>query len=62
VLGVAGDRIEQRGELRHALAGGGAVPIRRSVVVDDDLWTVSSAGLGRTDARTPTAATLLPWE
>ena len=63
VLGVEEDRLVARGELRHAVGGAGTTAtIRRSVVVDDDLWTVSSAGLGRTDARTPTTLTLLPWE
>jgi uncharacterized secreted protein with C-terminal beta-propeller domain len=43
--------------LRHP----GSVPVRRSVVVDRDLWTVSTAGLGRSDADVPDQPAMVPF-
>ena len=60
VIGVDGDRLTVRGTLVHE-QGGLTSPILRSVVVDDDLWTVSSMGLGRTSATSPTSVALLPF-
>ena len=61
VIGVDGDSLVQRGEVTHVQEGGPWAPILRSLVVDDTLWTVSSAGLGRTPAATPTTVDLLEY-
>jgi hypothetical protein len=60
VIGVTGDALVLRGELSHPAATDGRSPqIVRSVVVDDDLWTVSRVGLGRTAAAAPTGVDLV---
>lgn len=61
VLGVEGDSIVVRGKVVHELAPSYFPQILRSVVVEDDLWTVSDAAVGRTDADRPTGVTLLPF-
>lgn len=61
VIGVEGDSLVQRGEVTHVQEGGPWATILRSLVVDDTLWTVSSAGLGRTPAATPTTVDLLEY-
>jgi hypothetical protein len=69
VVGAGPGGLDERGELRHSdpaepsgpLAGPVDWTIRRSVVVGDDLWTVSAAGLGRTPAGEPTTVELLPY-
>ena len=57
-ISVDGDHLQVRGTLVHA-RDGVPVPIRRAVVVDRTLWTVSSAGLGRTAVEDPTGVDLL---
>jgi hypothetical protein len=59
VFGVEGDSIVVRGKVVHELAPSYFPQILRSVVVDDDLWTVSDAAVGRTDADRPTGVSLL---
>lgn len=63
VLGVDGDRLVQRAELSHQSgpAGDWRSQILRSLVVDRDLWTLSQAGLGLSDADNPTGVELLPF-
>lgn len=61
VLGVADGSLEERGEIAHGDGREWSSGIRRSVVVDDDLWTVSSMGLGRSSASSPTSVELLPY-
>lgn len=63
VLRVEGDQLVERAELSHQ--SGSNVPwpsqILRSVVVDRDLWTLSQAGLGLSNADNPTGVDLLPF-
>ncbi|UDY37078.1 beta-propeller domain-containing protein [Dermatobacter hominis] len=61
VIGVDGDVLTVRGKLVHEPTPGAYGSILRSVVVDADLWTVSDAGVGRTDAQRPTGVALLPF-
>lgn len=58
VLRVEGRELRRVAELRHE-TGGLRLQPTRSVVVDDDLWTVSVAAIGRSDADEPTAVELL---
>lgn len=58
VLGVDGDHIVRRGTIEHDRTGT-VVPILRSVVVDDTIWTVSDVAVGHTSATTPDGATLI---
>jgi hypothetical protein len=60
VVTVVGDRLHVQGALTHE-RGGTTVPIERSVVVDDTVWTVSGAGVGRTPSSAPTTVDLLPF-
>jgi uncharacterized secreted protein with C-terminal beta-propeller domain len=59
-ISVIGDHLTVRGMFQH-VGDGGAAPIRRAVVVDDALWTVSSVGLGRTEVADPRTVALRPW-
>ena len=65
VLGVDGDHLTLRGTLAHehhdGATGAATTPILRSVVVDTSIWTVSDAGVGRTEATNPTSVSLLPF-
>lgn len=57
VLQVSGARITEVGLVSHA--GG---QIRRSLMIDDVLWTVSEAGAKATDARTLATLAWLPFD
>jgi uncharacterized secreted protein with C-terminal beta-propeller domain len=61
VLEVAGGGVAERARLRHDAPGGGSVPVLRSLVIDSTLWTVSAAGLGRSDAATPAGVDLVAY-
>lgn len=61
VLGVEGQGLTERAELAHGDGLAWNSEIRRSVVVDDDLWTVSGMGLGRSSASSPTTVELLAY-
>lgn len=63
VLKVDGDQLTERGELVHDSdrVDPWRSQILRSVVVDRDLWTLSQAGLGRSNADDPTSVELLPF-
>jgi hypothetical protein len=57
---AAGDGgLDQVATLTHPSPGGWTPQIMRSVIVGDDLWTLSPMGLGRTDAEAPGAVDLL---
>lgn len=53
--------LDDVGRVTHRTAGGWTLAPLRSVVVDDDLWTVSMAAIGRTDATRPGSVELLPY-
>jgi len=61
VIGVDGATLSEVAEIGHQpewSAGATIAPIRSSIV-DDDLWTLSPAGLGRSDANDPAGVALL---
>ena len=63
VLRVDGDRIVEVGFLTHPDSvnnGGYPMPIRRSLIIDTTLWTVSAGGLMATDASTLTRLAWIP--
>jgi uncharacterized secreted protein with C-terminal beta-propeller domain len=53
--------LDDVGRVTHRTAGGWTLAPLRSVGVDDDLWTVSMAAIGRTDAAQPASVELLPY-
>lgn len=59
VVRADGNGLSEVGRFSHRVDGGIDVAPLRSRVVGNDLWTVSSYGLGRTDADDPTSADLL---
>ena len=61
VIGVQGRALTTVAEIGHVVPGSGTAttsPVR-SLVVDDDLWTLSMVGLGRSDVATPDGVDLL---
>ncbi|MHB1139404.1 MAG: beta-propeller domain-containing protein [Microthrixaceae bacterium] len=60
VVEVEEGRLVTRGEWSHESAFGAIAPLR-TVVVGSDLWSVSIAGLGRTNADDPSAVELQPF-
>ena len=63
VVQIDGDTLTEVARLGHVAPGSGpgsgtVAPIRSSIV-DDDLWTLSMVGLGRSDAADPAAVALL---
>jgi hypothetical protein len=60
-LVVRADRggLVEVGRFAHEPLPGWSLQPNRTVLVDDDLWSVSIASIGRTDADAPTAAELL---
>lgn len=58
ILRIEGHDLRRVAELSHQVDGR-PLEAMRSVVVDDDLWTVSTAAIGRSDADDPTAVELL---
>ncbi|MEI2697017.1 MAG: beta-propeller domain-containing protein [Microthrixaceae bacterium] len=61
VVEAGRDGLSENGRIVHDTGDGWSLQPTRSVVVDDDLWTVSIAALGRTDADSPTGVQLLPF-
>lgn len=59
VVGAGRSGLEQVGRFSHEPMAGWRLQPTRSVIVDDDLWTVSVAAIGRSDADTPTSVDLL---
>lgn len=53
--------LDDVGRVTHRTPGGWTLAPLRSVVVDDDLWTVSMGAIGRTDAARPGPMELLPY-
>jgi hypothetical protein len=65
VLHVSGTSIREMGFLRHPtneLSNGYPAPIRRSLVIDDTLWTVSDSGLMGSDIDTLTREAWIPFQ
>ncbi|MFN7149480.1 MAG: beta-propeller domain-containing protein, partial [Microthrixaceae bacterium] len=58
VVAAAGAELDEVARITHGGTFGTGTPIR-SVIVGDDLWTLSPLGLGRTDADAPGAVDLL---
>ena len=61
VVRAGRDGLSEIGRITHTPSAGWSLQPTRSVVVDDDLWTVSIAALGRSDADAPTGVQLLPF-
>ena len=65
VVGVRDGAIETLGEFGHPVpdagagVSGGEIAPMRSVIVGDSLWTISTVGLGRSDASAPTSVDVL---
>jgi len=60
VIAVRDGRLVRTAELAHDRDGFRLAPLR-SVIVGSDLWTLSPAGLGRSDADAPAGVELLPY-
>lgn len=61
VVRADGSGLSEIGRISHDTGQGWSLQPTRSVVVGDDLWTVSIAALGLSDADSPTAVQLLPF-
>jgi hypothetical protein len=59
VLRADRDGLVEVGRFAHEPLPGWSLQPNRTVLVDDDLWSVSIASIGRTDADAPTGASLL---
>ena len=59
VVGAGPGGLEEVGRFSHEPMPGWRLQPTRSVMVDDDLWTVSVAAIGRTDADAPSSVELL---
>lgn len=59
VLRADRDGLVEVGRFAHEPLPGWSLQPNRTVLVDDDLWSVSIASIGRTDADAPTGAALL---
>jgi hypothetical protein len=59
VLRADRDGLVEVGRFAHEPMPGWSLQPNRTVLVDDDLWSVSIASIGRTDADAPTGAALL---
>ena len=61
VIGATRGGLTEVGRFSHEPSPGWALQPTRSVLVDNDLWSVSIAAVGRTDADTPSSVDLLPF-
>jgi uncharacterized secreted protein with C-terminal beta-propeller domain len=59
VVRAEGASLSEVGRFSHQPAPGVQLAPMRTVLVDDDLWSVSFAGFGRTDADAPNSAELI---
>jgi hypothetical protein len=59
VVRAEGGTLTEVGRFSHQVGPGMQLAPLRTVLVDDDLWSVSYGGFGRTDADAPNAAELL---
>ena len=58
VLRVADGQLSEVARISHSTPMGQIAPMR-SIVVDDDLWTLSYGALGRSDAASPSSVDLV---
>ena len=58
VLRVEGGQLDEVARITHGTGFGSSAPMR-SIVIDDDLWTLSYEALGRSDAAAPTSVELV---
>ena len=59
VVRAGGGALSEVGQFSHEAGPGVQLAPLRTVLVDDDLWSVSSGAFGRTDADAPDSAELL---